>query len=289
MKARIKNYLSVTKKEWNGMVILVVLILLVLAAPYVYQLINKDNTINFKDFDKAVALLSKAAHKQAVEISSYGSDQKNANPVMFPFNPNNLSVEQWKQLGLSEHQASVIKHYEAKGGRFYNREDVKKIYAITAADYKRLEPYINIPETEHVERKLKPGVIIELNTADSAKLTRLKGIGPSFAIRIIRYRNRLGGFIYKEQLKEVYGVDSLKYADVQGQVTVNPERIIKIPINTISFDQLRLFPYLSYKQVNAIIQYRAQHGNYTSIADMKNIVLLDEVILRKIGPYLNFK
>src|SRR6202000_651664 len=150
MKARLKNYLSITKKEWNGMVVLIVLIILVGAAPYVYQQLRKDSTINIKDFNKEVALLGKNGFREEDSGSSSGSssssDEKVANPVMFAFNPNGLSVEQWKQLGLSQHQAEVIKHYEAKGGKFYTNADVKKIYAITADDYKRLEPYINIPE-----------------------------------------------------------------------------------------------------------------------------------------------
>jgi competence protein ComEA len=289
MKARIKNHLTITKKEWNGLVILVILIAGVLIAPYVYQVFHKDNTINFKAFDKAAAQLSQIEKKDTNNTSAAATDDKLANPVMFPFDPNNLTVKQWQQLGLSSRQANVIIHYQAKGGRFYNREDLKKIYAITADDYKKLEPYINIPEAAAVSKKLKLGQVIELNNADSAKLTELNGIGPSFAVRIIRYRNRLGGFHHKEQLKEVYGVDSLLYADVSPQVSVNPVLVKKIDINTISFDQLRIFPYLAYKQVNAIIQYRAQHGNYNSIADLKNIVLLDENIIRKIEPYLNFK
>jgi competence protein ComEA len=289
MKTQIKNYLSVTKKEWNGMVVLVILIALVLAAPYVYQLLRKDNTINFKDFDKAIARLNKAERQQAYAHSKAGSDDKILHPVMFSFNPNNLTVQQWEQLGLSERQADVIEHYEVKGGRFYSNEDVKKIYAITADDYKRLEPYINIPEATYTSKKAKPGELIELNSADSAKLTQLRGIGPSFAVRVVRYRNRLGGFYHKEQLKEVYGIDSVKFAAIRDQVTVNPGKVKRININTISFDQLRVFPYLGYKQVNAIIQYRAQHGNYASIADMKNIAILDDGILRKIEPYLVFK
>ena len=289
MKTRIKNYLSITKKEWNGLVILVVLIALVLAAPYVYQLFRKDNTINFKDFDKAVAQINKEGGNVGFTADSGASDEKIAKPVMFPFNPNDLTIAQWKQLGLSAHQAEVIKHYVDKGGRFYTKEDVKKIYAITADDYKRLEPYIEIPEGEHASKKIKSGEVIELNTADSAKLTELNGIGGSFAIRIVRYRTRLGGFYKKEQLKEVYGIDSMKYEGIKSDVSVNPGKIKKIDINTISFDELRLFPYLSYKQVNATIEYRKQHGNYASMADLKNIVLLDEGILRKIEPYLSFK
>ncbi len=289
MKAQIKKYLSITKKEWNGLVVLVILIAGVLAAPYIYQLFRKDNTINLKDFDKAVAQLSKVEDQKSYAEGKPGSDDKIAHPVMFPFNPNNLTIQQWEQLGLSERQANVIKHYEEKGGRFYSKEDVKKIYTITADDYNRLEPYINFPEATYTAKKAKPGEIIELNAADSAKLTEIRGIGPSFAVRIARYRNRLGGFYYKEQLKEIFGVDSLKYAEIKDQVSVNPVKVTRININTISFDQLRIFPYLGYKQVNAIIQYRVQHGNYASIADMKNIAILDDEILSKIEPYLNFK
>ena len=99
MKTRIKNYLSITKKEWNGLVVLVVLIALVLAAPYVYQVFRKDNTINFKDFNKAAAQLNKAgvksgfdADKEAPETAETKTPQ-----VMFPFNPNTVYQQQWQQ------------------------------------------------------------------------------------------------------------------------------------------------------------------------------------------------
>ncbi|MDP9047667.1 MAG: helix-hairpin-helix domain-containing protein [Bacteroidota bacterium] len=287
MKTHIKNYLSITKKEWNGMVVLVVLIALVLAVPHVYRLFHKESVIEFKDFDKAAAQLRKAS-PQTFSNSNAGSDEKIAHPVMFPFDPNNLTVQQWRQLGLSERQANVIKHYQVKGGEFYRKEDVKKMYAVTDSDYKRLEPYIIIPEETKI-KKAKPGEVIELNSADSARLTELKGIGPAFATRIVRYRGRLGGFYHKEQLKEIYGIDSIKYAGLSQQVFTDPGKVKRININTISFDQLRLFPYLTYNQVNAIIQYRAQHGKYTGVADLKNIVLLYSQTLRKIEPYISFK
>src|SRR6201996_578742 len=245
MKARIKNYLSVTKKEWNGMVVLVILIALVLAAPYVYQLLRKDNTINFKDFDKAVAQLRKGEVLNAPEKDNAASYTKIAHPVMFPFNPNTITTEQWEALGLSEHVATIIKHYQAKGGHFRQKEDLKKIYGLTADDYKRLEPYININlADDDKSEQLGSAKIVELNTADSASLTHIMGLNPSSAVQIIRYRNRLGGYLNKEQLREVYGIDSVRYHEIQGRLTVNANRVSKIPINTISFDQLRLFPYL---------------------------------------------
>ena len=288
MKAHIKNYLSVTKKEWNGMVVFIILIALVLAAPYVYQTSRKDNIINFNEFDKAVALLSRGKNVNPGSNSS-ADDAKPAPAVLFTFNPNNLPDASWQKLGFSEHQIRVIKNYEAKGGRFYSKEDVKKIYSITDADYQRLEPYINIPGNTHYANKAAPGEIIEINSADSAKLTRIRGIGPSFAMRIMRYRDRLGGFYSKEQLKEVFGVDDTKYAEIKNGIAVNGKHITKINVNTATFNQLRRFPYISFKQMNAILEYHTQHGDYESVDDMKNIAILDEGILRKIEPYLVFK
>ena len=280
MKA-VKNYLSLTKKEWNGMVGVIIIIALILAAPYIYKQFQTDKPTDFKDFDKAVALLNANGGAPVNETPII-------NPVTFGFNPNGLPPNKWRQLGLSDKQIATIKNYEAKGGHFYKPEDVKKIYAITAADYARLKPYISIPEDTYTDKKLKAGVVIEINTADSAKLTQIRGIGPAFAKRIVEYRARLGGFLNKDQLKEVYGIDAEKYDQLKDQVSINPARISKIKINEVDFEGLRRFPYLTNKQTNAIIQYRKQHGNYQSIADMQNIVILDADILRKIEPYIVF-
>jgi len=218
MKQRLTNYFSITKKEWNGTVVLVVVILLVVASPYVYQKLHKDKPINFKAFDKAVTALKTADNKSNIRIST-----PNGNITVF------------------------------------------------------------------ISNKLKPGETIELNTADSAALTRIHGIGPSFAKRIIGYRKKLGGFVNKDQLKEVYGLDAEKYAEITDEITVDASRIKKISINAIDFETLRYFAYLNYKQANAVIQYREQHGNYNSIADMRPIAILNNDILLKIAPYIIFK
>ena len=40
--------------------------------------------------------------------------------------------------------------------------------------------------------------------------------------------------------------------------------------------------------MNAVIQYRKQHGSYRSLGDLKKIAIMNEGILRKIEPYLIF-
>jgi competence ComEA-like helix-hairpin-helix protein len=221
MRSRLKNYLSLTKKEWNGMVILVILIALVLAAPYLYKQFPKDKPINFTDFDKAAALLDKA--QKADSTAALKTPAGNNGPRPF------------------------------------------------------------------VSNKLKPGATVELNSADSAQLTQVHGVGPSFAMRIIRYRYRLGGYYKKEQLKEVYGIDDTVYRAIKDQLTINRDAITKININTISFASLRQFPYLDYKQASAVIEYRNQHGKYASMEGVKNVAIITPEIITKIEPYISFK
>ena len=215
MSQRFTKYFSITKKEWNGTVVLVVAILLVLAAPSIYQKLHKDKPFNFKQFDKAIASLSANKKKSSIKTKQ--------------------------------------------------------------------------PALAYASNKLKLGQTIELNTADSATLTRIHGIGPSFARRIILYRKKLGGYISKEQLKEVYGLDAQKYAEISDEISVDASAIKKTAINNVDFDQLRRFPYFTYKQANAVIQYRLQHGNYNSIDDLQDIAILNEDILCKIAPYISFK
>ena len=271
------------------MVVLMLIIALVLITPCVLQYFHQDKTMDLTDFKKAVAQLkeAKVGSPEVYATANPDDDKKEAHPTMFKFNPNGLPDDKWKQLGLSEHQIKGIKNYEAKGGHYYTKADVQKMYTITPEDYSRLEPYINLPAGESYVKK--GSIIIEINTADSAKLTQLKGIGPSFAARIVNYRKQLGGFVNKEQLKDVYGIDSAKYSELAKQITVNPQKITRIDINKATVDDLRRFPYLVFKQMNAIVEYRKQHGNYQSVNDLRDIALLNDEILRKIAPYLKFK
>ncbi len=265
------------------MVVLVLLIIAVLFAPQVYDYYHPPKAVNFYKLNKAVAQL------KAAGITGQGplDDEPDAPEKprkLFAFNPNHLPEQQWQKLGLSDRQIKGIKNYEAKGGRFHTKADVKKMYTLTDADYKQLAPYIQLPPGD-TDPDAKPAMIVELNTVDSATLTQLKGIGPAFARRIIQYRNRLGGFHAKKQLKEVYGLDDTHYRDIQNQFTINRNKIKKLDVNAVEYEDLKDFPYLSYKQMNALIQYRKQHGNYETFEELHNVAILDDATLHQIKPY----
>jgi len=141
------------------------------------------------------------------------------------------------------------------------------------------------PRTE----KFAPGVIVELNTADTTILKKVPGIGSAFANRIVRYRDLLGGYYTVQQLAEVYGIDEERYAAFEPWFTVDDSFICKLQVNTLAQDSLSKHPYISYRQARAIVQLRTQKKQ---LSGWENLALLDEFTEQdksRILPYLSFE
>lgn len=143
------------------------------------------------------------------------------------------------------------------------------------------------PESQPAERYHKSMFLtIELNRADSTDLVQLYNVGPTFARRIMRYRNLLGGFVDKSQLWEVYGMDSVRYNDIAPHVLIDTTAVAHLDLNTATLDQLKRHPYLDYHQARAIVQARETMGLYHTVHDLLQVSLMDEKTYRKLIPYL---
>ena len=291
-------YFSFSKREFNGLLILVTLVVFIFLMPYFFEDRWRvaDQTAGDRKAIQELTLLM-AEERGDLWNNKSGRD-RTKKPILFTFDPNLISAAQWQQLGLSLKQAAAIVNYRSKGGKFHKPEDLKKMYTISAALYEELAPYVVIAEsrdTTYINRFKSPArmtktvaVLISLNTADTLELDQLKGIGPAFARRIVSYRSRLGGFYKKEQLLEVFGLDSLKFEEIKDQVYVDEGKVVKVNLNTAVYETLKNHPYLRSKQINAIIQYRKQHGNYSNIADLKKVAILSPADVERMEPYFSF-
>jgi competence protein ComEA len=297
MKHWFYDYFNLTKREYNALLALFGLIFLTIVTPYVYEkfFIKEEVITPFEQ--RSISALTFISEQHGKYPNNNGSNRFTKPQVpLFKFDPNYISVEDWQKLGLSPKQAQSIINYRNRGGKFARVEDLKKMYVISPQLFERLQPFVklssdvdnNKPSFEARVYPKKELPIIEVNTADTTSLDRIKGVGTAFARRIVNYRNRLGGFYKKEQLREVYGIDSLKFEEIKGQVSIDVSAMRKININTVDFDGLKNHPYLKYKQINAIIQYRKQHGSFTSIDDLKKILILSPQTIEQLTPYLQF-
>ncbi|MBK7310285.1 MAG: helix-hairpin-helix domain-containing protein [Sphingobacteriaceae bacterium] len=126
---------------------------------------------------------------------------------------------------------------------------------------------------------------MELNSADSLALIELKGIGPAYAKRILKYRNLLGGFTSIQQVKEIYGMTDDLYQLIASQCTINSSSIKKININTVDFKALNKHPYIDYELTKRIFILK-KNGKITeeNIAE----IIEDDQLTTKIKPYLEY-
>ena len=208
----------------------------------------------------------------------------------FPFDPNILAKDGWMKMGLRENTINAIINYRNKGGKFFSKDDLKKIYTLSSEEFVMLEPFIRLKHDSINKKNFISETTnllqIELNSADTLDLQQLRGIGPSFARRIVKYRTMLGGYHSKEQLQEVYGMDSTRYSGFAEHIYVNADSVKKININVASIKEMIRHPYIEFYMAKSIITYRKEIGNYSELTQIKNAKLIYEELYQKIAPYL---
>lgn len=291
----LKQYFVFSKSERNGIYVLLVLIVLALFAPKVYRLINPPQPIDFSITTLATAESNSSAF--AADSTQQLLEQTQAE--LFVFNPNTADSLTLVSLGFAPKTARSIVNYRSKGGKFKKPEDLYRIFNVDSNFISTLLPYVQLEKEEEYQSQLKPNqfatkekkafVPVELNTADSLQLVSLYGIGPKMASKIIDYRNRLGGFFRVEQLTEIWGIDEFLLEELNGKIYVDVNKVKYLPINSITYDELKLNPYLRFKTASAIINYRKHHGAFKQVEDLKQVILLPDSTYQKLLPYLKLE
>ena len=181
---------------------------------------------------------------------------------------------------------------------------LRRLYGLTAGQYRRLEPYIRISDdyrpaaeaypaeprpayvrdTTRYPLKLKPGQHVALNTADTTLLKRVPGIGSGFARAIVRYRERLGGFYSTAQLMEIgnFPQSALPY------FTADPSLCRKLNVNRLTLSQLRRHPYIGFYQAKTIIDHRRLHGPLRSLDDLRLYKDFPPETIERLRHYIEF-
>lgn len=303
MKKIIREYFTFTKRERNGILVLLFL-LLVLILVRCYQkngsfaeivLMNDDFKQDIEKFEKSLIpkitdtkeTQNKSEQQKRSKNKSWNKPEK-----LFNFDPNSISQKDLKLLGFSKNQIETLTNFRKKGGRFFDKKDLLKIYGIENEQYLILEPYIDIPvnkKTDKFNVEKKEKLFVEINSASVDDLIKLNGIGKVYAEKIIKYRTRLGGFYTKTQFLEIYAMDSVRYLGFNQNVLIDTCLIRKININDADFKTLVKHPYLNKYQTEAILKYIELMGPFLQLEQIyQNKILTKEEFL-KLKPYLKLK
>lgn len=290
--------------ERKGIIVLVVCIIMLIAYNFLAPFIIKPAAIDISARRAEIEawLAARDTHNEA-EITDWQSPEKfvETKAQLFGFDPNTISDDEWKQLGLYDGQIRSIRNYLAKGGRFSVKSDLAKMYVISPETYERLYPFIMLPVDKEVKEstgseyadntqpridRYQSELLVEINSADTTELKKLRGIGGFLARKIVEYRTRLGGFYSMQQLVEVYRMTAEKIDTLSPHLMVDTSLVERININTVSVETLLRHPYLTSSQAKSLVAYRNMHGPFEKTSDIRRSVLIDEKTYNKISPYL---
>lgn len=297
MKKHLIDFLTFSRTEQRGIITLV-------ACIFVIEMIWQNLDLLFPESISAKPYLTAEVIQWAdsSHTSFSGNDASGKFPKNnlskklkpFPFNPNTLPEVGWIKLGFSEKEAKSVIKFRNKGGRFHKPEDLRKLYCVTEERFQQLsgfiqlEPFTQSSVTKKTHQTINPSVV-ELNSADSLQLIRVKGIGPYRASKIIRWRNRLGGFWSFNQLLEIKGFNDSLLLQLKPYLTIDTNQVKKISVNRVNLEELQSHPYFWYGVGKSIVNFRDKHGPFHQPSDLKSIYALKPEQLEKIVHYLKFE
>lgn len=309
-----KNFFLFTRKERIAVICLAGVIIISTIVPAVLPKESVSSSASGEEFQKELEQVAEALQKKkdqpfeqkhsTVSRGESVSSYPDKGYPLFSFDPNTVSAADWKKLGISDRTVTTIQRYIAKGGRFRKPEDIRKIYGIRSKDLDRLLPYVTIEAmekrdivsynkksfetTNSVTREKRDSyrTTFNINTADTALLIALPGIGSKLAQRIINFREKLGGFYTVNQVAETFGLPDSAFQKIKERIICNESEVRTLNINTASAEQLKQHPYIKWNLANAIVAYRFQHGLFRSTEELQKIGIINSGQLIKLLPYL---
>jgi len=314
----VADYLTFTLRDRIAIIVILVLIGSVFFLPKVITGTNQKSQ-NQQPDTAWIAAMKRLEVRMDDDKNTGASDYDNNNSYqydrrsshkntgskgeLFYFDPNSLSAEGWKKLGLRDKTINTIRNYLSKGGKFKKPEDLKKIYGLFPEEYERIAGYIRIADNNtHTpnEEEFQPAAnnystnkprysVIDINTADTTAFIALPGIGSKLAARIVNFRDKLGGFHSINQVAETYGLPDSTFQRIRPYLKLENNVLKKININTATVDELKAHPYIRYSIANPIIAYRNEHGPFSKPEDLKRVMVVTEEAYNKILPYLTIK
>ena len=258
-----REYFCFTRRERNGTIILAAIMLAVLIFPHLYSFISKPAI--YQPDPRLVA-----------EIREFYT------PGPHGRHPGGTASSDMEKLpgGFVTITGNSVKMTDSlviKNQYSFLKEDSLTGNAVGSARKSG-----SVRQTESLVNK------IDLNSADTLDLMKIRGIGPVFSRRILRYRDILGGYVFTEQLREVYGIDEELYQNISPFVFADTGSVVKLRPATGGFGELLRHPYLDYNQVSEIFRIRD-----TCIITSAEILLqspaFSESDIVKLRPYMELE
>lgn len=237
------------------------------------------------------------------QIDSMKQDKLNYVPKIYPFNPNFITDYKGYKLGMSVSEIDRLLAFRKQNKYVNSPEEFQAVTKVSDSLLHAISPYFKFPDwvinkKQFKEYKKDPNaafakkekvVIIDINKATQEDLIKIYGIGETISLRILKFKESLGGFVSMEQIKDVWGLspEVIENLNSHFKVLAVPN-VKKIDINNASIKELSQFPYFNYQLARQIVTFRSMNGDFKNVDDLTKIKGLSIDKANIIALYLDF-
>jgi len=287
-----KSHFKFSKQERSGIFFLLLIIVALQVSYLVYSKAVNNHSAKLLKVDEATQAQIDALKKSASQKDTL---------VIYPFNPNYITDYKGYTLGLSVIEIDRLHQFRAADKFINSVQDFQKVTLVSDSLLDKISPYFKFPNwvkkaktsnsllVQDSERGVKANAVHvkDINLATALELKEVNGVGDKLSARIVKFRDRLGGFVDDEQVSEVYGLEPAVVQRITKKFKVLiPPLINKINVNTASASEMAQLVYLNYTVSKAIVLYREENKGIHSFEELKNIEGFPSEKINRISLYL---
>jgi DNA uptake protein ComE-like DNA-binding protein len=289
----IKSYFKYSRQQRTGVFLLFVIII-------TFQLVYFF--VDFSSFSKESPEKEKWLSMQS-QIDSLKQEKLDYVPKIYPFNPNFITDYKGYKLGMSVSEIDRLLAFRKQNKYVNSPEEFQTVTKVSDSLLNAISPYFKFPDwvknkKEFVAYKKYPNTtfskkekmaVIDINQATQEDLIKIYGIGEAISIRILKFKESLGGFVSMEQMNDVWGLspEVIENLNTHFKISATPN-VKKIDINNASIKELSLFPYFKYPISKNIVTFRSMNGDLKNSEDLTKIKGLSIEKAKIIALYLDF-
>ena len=289
----IKSFFKYSRQQRTG-VFLLFIIIIALQLAYFF--------VDFSSFSKESPEKEKWLSLQS-QIDSLKQEKLDYVPKIYPFNPNFITDYKGYKLGMSVPEIDRLLAFRKQNKYVNSAKEFQAVTKVSDSLLNAISPYFKFPDWVKNKKefaaykkydntafaKKEKIVIIDINQATQEDLIKIYGIGEAISIRILKFKESLGGFVSMEQMNDVWGLspEVIENLNTHFKISATPT-VRKIDINNASIKELSLFPYFKYPISKNIVTFRSMNGDIKNIEDLTKIKGLSIEKAKIIALYLNF-
>lgn len=258
--------------------------------------------VDFSSFSKVSPQKEKWLSLQS-QIDSMKKDKLNDVPKIYPFNPNFITDYKGYKLGMSVPEIDRLLAFRKENKYVNSPKEFQAVTKVSDSLLKAISPYFKFPDWVNTKKefatykkysntafaKKEKIVIIDINQASQEDLIKIYGIGEAISLRILKFKESLGGFVSMEQMKDVWGLSPEVIENLNSHFKVlTPPKVKKVDINNASIKELSQFPYFNYQLAKQIVTFRSMNGDFKNVDDLTKIKGLSIDKANIIALYLGF-